>query len=60
MIGYGKWHESVTPFYHWHHYLKLEDLIDFETTKFMFKIVKDICNPKTFKTFFIKASQIYN
>jgi len=59
MIGHDKWHESVTPFYHQHHILKLEDLIDFETAKFMFKIDKNM-SPKNFLNLFAKVLQIHN
>jgi len=41
-----------------HHILKLEDLTDFETAKFMFKIDKNM-RPKNFHNFFVKVLQIY-
>ena len=61
IIDNRKWCDRVTPIYKHLHILKLEDLLNLETSKFMFKLMNGSqLQPGIFSSFFTKVSNIHS
>ena len=61
IIDNRKWCDRVTPIYKHLNILKLEDLLNLETSKFMFKLMNGSqLQPGIFSSFFTKVSNIHS